>query len=235
MSSFPQSSPPTVKDQLNNANNNTLATLLQQLGLGDFVRSMPLELDKQVPVAGAAANGNIVANDVIHLPDDCKAAVVLRACVRAGSTTGELTPVAHDATPSTTQVAVTPNGDIAFNHGTDAVTDVDVLYVPQVGDLVSGTFPVATGVVTLPANWVSQGVLLLIEANVLTGTITGEKIVLAPVAGAGLPATTKAQLTSNKSTVSFNNGTDAPTTAFVKLLLKPKNDRNALMSSASSV
>lgn len=234
MSSFPQSSPPTVKDQLNNANQNNLATLLAQLNLGDFVRQMPVSLSKQAPVAGSTANGNISTVDVLHLPDDCKAACVLRACVRAGGTTGELGPVDHDSTPATTHVAVTPNGDIAFDHATDAVTDVDVVFVPQVGDVVEATLPVTTGVLTLPAAWVAQGVLLLIEADVVAGSVTGPKTILAPVASTGLPATTKAQLTSNKSTVSFNNSTDAPTSAHVRCLLAPKTDRFALLSQASA-
>jgi hypothetical protein len=211
----------TFKDQLNLANTNELNRLLADMKFGDFVRSMPVTLSKQAPVAGSTSNGNLTTIDVIHLPNDCKAACVLRACVRAGSTTGELTSIAHDTTPSTTDVAVTPNGDIAFNHGTDAVTDVDVVFVPQVGDIVQLTLPVVTGVMTLPAAMVAQGVLLLLDATVLAGTTLGPKIILAPVASTGLPATTKAQLTSNKSTVSFNNSTDAVTMATVTLLLAP--------------
>jgi hypothetical protein len=189
-------------------------------------------LNKQAPVAGALANYNIAGTtiDVIPLPADAKAACILRACVRAGGSTGELALSAHDATPATTHVAVTPCGDIAFDHATDAVTDVDVTYLPQVGDIAEFVLTPATGVCTLPASAVAQGVLLLIEAEVLTGSVVGKKNILAPVAGTGLPATTKAQLTSNKSTVSFNNATDAPTSCRVKVLLKPALDSNAKFS-----
>jgi hypothetical protein len=211
----------TLKDMLNKANPQELADFLRYCKLGDMVRSLPVKLVKQVPVAGAASNYNLSTIDVVTLPTDAKAAFILRATGRAGTTVDEYTPQAFGATPATTQCAVTPCGDIGLNRSTDAVTDLDILYVPEQGEVVEIELAVTTGVLTLPSSWTSRGVLMLLEAEATAGTITGKKTVLVPLAGggAGLPATTKAQLTSNKTTVSFNNATDAVSKARVKCLI----------------
>lgn len=211
------------QDELNVANPQNLADLLRQMGLGDLLRSLPVTLRRQAPVPSALANYGIAGgtNDVIVLPDNAKAAMILRATVRTGSTTDELTFNAFGATPATTTCSVSPCGDITFNHGTDAITDVDVTYLPEKGVVVEGTFTPATGVCTLPSSWTKAGVILLLEAEVLAGSVTGKKKILVPLAGggAGLPATTAAQLTLNKTTVSFNNATDAPTSCRVRCLV----------------
>lgn len=215
----------TLKDMLNKANPQELADFLRYCGLGDMVRSMTVQLCKQAPVAGAASNYNLTTEDLILLPPDAKAAKVLRASVRAGGAVGEFAAAVpeYGDTPATTEFAISPCGDIAFIHAGDAVTDVDVMYVPAQGEVREIELSVTTGVLTLPADWVTRGVQMLLEAEATAGTITGKKIILVPLAGggAGLPATTKAQLTSNKSTVSFNNATDAVTQARVKCLLAP--------------
>ena len=56
----------TFKDQLNLANTNELNRLLADMKFGDFVRSMPVTLSKQAPVAGSTSNGNLTTIDVIH-------------------------------------------------------------------------------------------------------------------------------------------------------------------------
>lgn len=225
--------PKSFKDSMNASNPNQLADFFRDLKAGDLVRSLPCKLMKQKPVAGSLANGNLTTLDIIKLPDDAKASNILRASVRAGGSVGEFTPQAYGATPTTTQCAVTPNGDIAFLNATDLVTDVDVMYLPEQGDVYEFEANVATGVMTIPPDIVARGVILILEANVTAGAVTGPKRVLVPLAGggAGLPATTLVQLTSNKSTVSFNNATDAPTRARVKLLIAPKVDRDALLKS----
>lgn len=228
----------SLKSALNRANANALPAALQKLAFGDIVRSLPVCLRKQDPVAGTVATGNLTTVDVIKLPDDAKAAKILRVAVRAGGTTGEYTPAApeYGDTPSTTEFAITPCGDICVL-GTDLVTDMDVVYLPEQGDVVEVELPVTTGVLTLPQEWVDRGVILLLEAEVTAGTVTGGKRILVPLAGggAGLPATTLAQLTSNKSTVSFNNATDAPTKARVKCLIGSKTDVNALLSTDTGI
>jgi hypothetical protein len=226
----------TLKDMLNKANINELADLLKAAGLGDLARALPVHLYHQAPIAGGTANYNLTTEDIIQLPPDAKAAFIFRATGRDGGTVDEFTPQAYGVTPATTQCGVSPCGDIAFIHATDAVTDVDVAYLPMKGDVVEGTFTVSTGVLTLPKAWTDAGVSLLMEAEALTGTITGKKIVLVPLAGggAGLPATTKAQLTSKKTTVSFNNATDAVTSARVKCLIGPSLNLNALLGAAAT-
>lgn len=227
----------SLQEAFNRGNANALPAAFQKIKLGDVLRALPTFLRKQVPVAGAAANGNLTTVDIIKLPDNAKASTVRRATVRAGGATGEFTAAVPDATPLTTQVGVTPCGDIAFLHAGDLVTDVDVDYQPARGEVVEFTGVPATGVLTLPTEWTDRGVLYLLEAEVLAGTTLGLKIILTPVAGAGLPATTKAQLTSNKTTVSFNNATDAPTSVRVKCLIATKDseDLNALLPADQSI
>ncbi len=228
----------TKKDQFNSADENGLSARFQEFKLGDLLRGLPITLTKQVPTAGTVATGNLTTVDVIKLPNDAKAAVVMRATVRAGGSVGEFTNAAPDATPSTTQCGITPCGDIAFLHATDAVTDADVTYKPMRGEVVEAFLTPATGVCTLPAAWVARGVLYLLEAEITAGTTLGGKMVLAPLAGggAGLPATTKAQLTLNKSTVSFNVSTDAPTACRVKCLIATAaaEDANALFQATAT-
>lgn len=228
----------TKKDQFNNADENGLSARFQQFRLGDVLRALPTFLRSQVPTAGTVATGNLTTVDVIKLPTDAKAASILRCTVRAGGSVGEFTNAAPDATPTTTQCGITPCGDIAFVHTTDLVTDVDVVYQPQRGEVVEAILTPATGVCTLPAAWTARGVILLLEAEVLAGVTLGGKTVLTPLAGggAGLPATTKAQLTSNKTTASFNNATDAPTSCRVKCLIATAaaEDMNALLAATAT-
>jgi hypothetical protein len=233
----------TMKDQLNQANPSTLATLLQEARIGDALRAQTVHLSKQAPVPSAASNYNVAGGtlDVIVLPDDAKCAFIMEANVRAGGSVGEFTPKSnrsYGATPTTTTYAITPCGDIAFLHATDAVTDADVVYVPEKGEVLEQTLPCVSGVVTLPATWVARGVKLLLEAEVMTGTLPGKKTILVPLAGggAGLPATLTAQLTSNKSTVSFNSSTDGPTTCRVRCLVAwdAANDMNANLEAAAT-
>lgn len=224
----------TFKDSLNNANPNQLADLLRELKLGDLVCALPRCLNKQVPVAGSLANGNLTTVSIIKLPDDAKAAYVHRAAVRTGTAaTGEYSSAAphYGDTPSTTEVAITPNGDICFL-ATDVVSDVDVVYTPMKGEVVEFEGDLATGVLTIPPQYVARGVLYLLEAEILAGAVVGPKRILVPLAGggAGLPATTTAQLTSNKSTVSFNNATDAGTKARAKLLISAQPEFGAKLA-----
>lgn len=222
----------TKKDQLNYANPNHLPDLLRELKFGDIVRALPVFLHKQDPTPGTVATGNLTTVEVIKLPNDAKASVIHRASSRTGTVTGELTPQAYGTTPATTQCAVTPCGDIAVLPA-DVITDLDVVYQPAKGEVVEYTGDVVTGVLTLPSAWTTRGVIYLLEAEVTVGTVTGGKTILVPVAGAALPATTKAQLTSNKTTVSFNNATDAPTKARVKCLIAPDTSLDAKLATTS--
>jgi hypothetical protein len=222
----------SFKQQLDKANPNQLADFLREMGFADFVQAMPVQLNKKSVVVGANANGNIAAVHIYKTPDGQKAAMILRCTGRAGTVLNEFAPQAYGTTPATTQCAVTPCGDIAFV-AADAVTDFDVWYLPQKGEVVEFEGNLATGVLTIPPQYVARGVMLLMEAEITAGTVTGKKGILVPLAsgGAGLPAAGRAQLTSNKSTVSFNDGTDAGTKAKVKILVAPATDLAAKLAS----
>lgn len=218
---------PNMQDSLNQANPNTLADYLRALGLGDMLRSLNTQLRQKAAVAGGIANYNLATVCVYVLPTNAKAASILRCTSRAGSAgVGEMTPQAYGATPATTQCAVTPCGDIAFVLG-DLPTNFDCLYTPERGDVVELTLPCTASVATIPANLVTKGVSILLEAEALAGSVTGKKIVLVP--GAGAPATTQARLNLAKSTVTFNNGTDAVTQCRIKLLTAASTDADALL------
>ena len=223
----------SVADALNVATPDKLPEYLQQLAIGSCLRADCAQLYQQTPVANAY---NLAAVLVIALPDDAKAASVIRATVRTGTTKGEYTSAAINATPQTTQIAVTPSGDLAVIAG-DAPTGMDVVYQPLTGDVYQVTLPVATGIMTLPAAQTTapSGVMILMEAEVLAGTTLGKKIILAPAAdNSTLPATTKACLSADHTLVLFNNATDAVTSARVKFMVIPAIDVNTILEAAAS-
>lgn len=214
----------TNKDQLNAANLNDLADLLRDFKFGDILRAITTSLRKKAAVAGGTTNYNLATVFVYVLPTDAKAASIDRCTVRAGGATGEFAPQTYGTTPSTTQCAVTPNGDLAFV-AADAPTDFDVIYRPEKGDVLELFLDCTASVATIPAKYSTQGVVLLMEAEAVAGSVTGKKIVLVP--GSGGPATTQARLNVAKTTVTFNNGTDAVTKCRVKLLLASAVDVDA--------
>lgn len=211
----------TVRDQLNSAPPSILADIFRDLGIADLLLGQcNQQLRKQNPgTAGANSPYDLSTLSVIVLPDNAKASRMLRCTVRAGGTTGEYTEKAgYGTTPTTTTVGVTPCGNLAFL-GTDLVTDADLTYIAERLDVVELYLPVVsgTGVLTIPSALVTQGVVLLMEAEALAGTSTGKKIVLVPAASA---AAGRAVLSVAKDTVIFNT-TDAVTRARVKLGVAP--------------
>lgn len=220
------------KQALNKANPNEVISLLQKLGLGDWIRAMPVQLNNQDPVVNSY---NLATVTCIALPEDAKAGFVLGAFAHVagggGGTPGFLVcdpPSTSPGTaPATGHCQVTPNGDIGFL-GTDVYSKVDVLYVPAKYKVVELTLAVATGVLTIPPA-IAAKTMKLLEAEVLTGTVTGKKIILTEAAS-GLPATTKAQLLIGRVSVNFNNATDAPTQARVKLAVAPDVDVSSLLT-----
>lgn len=218
---------PTNKEQLNKSNTNNIADLLRQVGIGDVLRALPVCKRKPTLTAGALANYNGSTLSVLVLPPDAKAAFIERATVRAGTASGEFTTQAFGATPITTQCAVTPCGDIAFL-GTDAPTDLDVVYTPEKGEVVDfASLPVTSNVLTIPASLTARGVVLLMEVEALTAGTTGRKQILTP--GAGAPSATQARLNVAKSTITFASA-DAVTTARVKILVASKLDMDTFMN-----
>lgn len=226
---------PTTREAINVCTTGTLSSYTNQLGFGDFLRSMPILITQQVPAADSYSLSTV---QTIRLPDHAKAAFIERAWVRTGTTlpaNGELAVQTPMTTPQTTQIAITPSGDIGVL-AADALTLVDVQYTPIRGDVYELTLPVSTGILTLPAalTGTSAGVTLLMEAEAITGTVTGKKIVLAPVIFSSLPAAGRACLSLDRTQVLFNNTTDAVATARVKFLVRPAVDANAILEANAS-
>lgn len=219
----------------NRANANDLPDMFRKIQLGSLLQGQLPQVRRKADLS-AAQSYNLATLGILTLPDVGKAASIVAAYARAGGVAlGPLTVVAPGTTPATTQIAVTPNGDIACLLS-DAYTSVDIIYTPERGDsnavdangdtLQSGAgnfFPVVSNVMTLPSALTSRGVVLLMEAEAIAGTTTGKKIVLAP--GAGAPSAGQCRLNLAKSTITFATA-DAVTRARVKLLLcaKAEND-----------
>lgn len=142
-----------------------------------------------------------VTSHVLTLPNNAKAAAVISAYSRAGTLTGQLTPVKNAAAVATTQVGINPAGNILFATA-DAVTSAEVVYMPQEGDLVTETIPVTSGGIGSPL--ASKNAIRLISANLVTGSSTGAKTV---VARGSSPSAGEACL-GNTGTILFNS-TDA--------------------------
>ncbi len=216
----------TNRAVIDQADPNVHADQMKQIALGSLLQGqIPQVIRKGKPVANA---NNLATMQGIALPASGKASVVLRAYARAGTVTGALTPVVGD--PATTQIGVGANGDI-LTLAADAITDLDVVFVPERADVIEVTLPVAANVLTIPAAIVSKGVVLLADVNALAGTATGRKIVLAP--GAGAPAAGQARLNVAKSTVTFA-AADAVTSAKVTLAITAAEDLKKILEAAAT-
>lgn len=188
--------PLTLKQVADQANPNTLPDLLRKLKFGQILEGGIPIFKRRLNMDALGVNqGNLATLDAYEPPDGQRGAAVLRATVRAGAVTGELTPVAFGVTPATTQIAVAPNGNIV-TLAADAITDMDLVYVADKVDVLELVLPVipGTGVCALPASMTTPGVVFLEEAQSIAGTLLRDMIVLVPAAGA--PATTQARLLS---------------------------------------
>jgi hypothetical protein len=208
----------TVRDTLNRSNANTLADKLAALGFGDILGGdIPITLRQQTPTANDSG-APISTTQQIKLPNNMKACQILRATSRAGTAGGQLvvdTALSNSA-PASGHISVQPNGDLALLTS-DGMTGVDVTIVPERGDVVVlENVDVASDVYTFPAALTARGVVTLISAVSVAGTLTGNLRVLLPVTAA--PATTKAQLDLAKSMVQFAVA-DAVTKATLTLLV----------------
>jgi hypothetical protein len=219
----------TRRSQFDAANPNTLPDLFRRMALGSFLQGQTVQVRRQIGT-GAVGSNQLAANVynnatalALALPDGGKASQVLRCTVRSnagGVANGEYTPQAYaNATPATLQCGVAPNGNIVFL-GTDLTADADIIYIPERGDVVETTLDViaASGICALPASITARGVVLLLEAEVLTGGALAEKIILIPLTAA--PAAGFVQLDLPKANVRFAVA-DAVTRARVKLLVAP--------------
>lgn len=219
---------------LNQAPPNALADILRQLGFGSILRAAPTYLRND---ATAANPYNLSSVVTCGLPDDARANVGFSAYARAGS--GTLGPLVYDGVtgtaPAAGHFAVTPNGDVAFA-AADAWTSVDVVYLPEKQDVVEVTIPVVpgTGVCALPTatgQLMAAGVVTLIEAEALAGTVTGKAIVLAP-SNSAPGATHEANLNLAKTQVLFKVS-DAVSSARLKVGIVCAIDVNVLLETVA--
>ena len=114
----------------------------------------------------------------------------------------------------------------------DVERGLELVYVPQRGEVVEFTLPVASGILTIPSTWSGKAILLL-EAEVTkvsSGSNTGKKIILVPATAA--TATTKAALSKDRTKVYFNDATDHVSEARVKLLVQPDADLLDILGAA---
>ncbi len=223
----------SLKDAVNRAQPQSLPDALRVLKFGNVLRALPTYLHDKLPAVGSY---NIATIRTIPLPDDARAANIIRAYGRVGTsaTAGPLTVEADAATaPSTLSCKITPTGDIAFL-GTDLWTKVDVLYQPAKYDIMEAVCPcvAGTGVVTLNPAMVAAGVLFLMEAEIVTGTLAAKKFIVANAAAA--PATTLAGLNLAKDSV-FVAIADAATYVRIKVAVTPAVDSSALLTAASAL
>lgn len=206
----------TLAADIDRGNLNSVADALRLIKAGQTLQSDLKQTRRNVDMDALGVNPFDLGTLDALVPA-VPAMNIFRAYARAGTAgTGEMTVVAPNTTPATGEIAVSPAGNIV-TLAADAITDVDVEYMPARGDIFEFTGDVATGVMALPSQLTTRGVVLLIEAEALAGTITGNKVVLAPAAG--LPATLTARLDVAKANVQFNDATDGVTRARVKLLV----------------
>jgi len=220
----------TQRAQLDSCNPNTLPDQLKMIALGSLLQGQIPQVRRKVnPDDLGTSMYNLSTLDVLELPDGGAASVVLRATVRAGGVTGELTPVAYGATPTTGQIAVAPNGDIV-TLGTDAITDMDVVYVPERGDVVESVMPVVSNAIVIPTALTNRGVITLLEAESVEGTLVSKLRVLVP---GGSATTGLAALTVAKTSIAFA-AADAVTRARVKLLVTAAEDLCTVLEAPAS-
>ena len=236
----------SIREALNRADPNTLADLFRALRLGDMLRTETVALRS---VAATLQPQQIATVAAVVLPEDAKAASIVRCTVKAsGVTNGEFAIQLYGTTPTTRQVAVAPNGDIAFLNA-DAVTSADVVYIPEIGDVLGAltntklgvtslTLAVvpSTGVAVLPA--ALQGSAILLMRAVATVATTGQgtdRIIVVP---GTVPATTlQANLNLAKTQVQFEIA-DAVSQAVVDVLVVSGKgggvDANGLLEAINS-
>ena len=217
----------TTKAALSRANPNTLSDLFRQTNIGQLMRGqIPQVLRARVP---AASNLQLGTLQSVALPNDAKCASLLRATARTGMVAGEFAAQGYGVTPMSGEAAPGPNGDIVFL-AADAVTNVDLLYIPERGDTVTLTLPVVMDALTIPAGVVAQQVALLMSVTTVGGA-GGAKIILVPGAA---PAAGQCRLNVAKAQVLFN-AMDAITEATVTLLVGAAQDLDAILEAAETV
>jgi hypothetical protein len=222
----------TQRAALDSANPNTLADQLKLIAFGSVLQGQVPQVRRHLnPVTLGASLYCLSTLNALHLKDGATASIIQKAYCRAGAAgiPGDLTVAAFGATPTTGQIAIAPNGDIV-TLGTDAITDLDVTYLPERGDVVESVFPVVSNVLTIPTALTNRGVVRLLEAESLDATAPAKLSVLIQSASAATTGTARLDLA--KATVKFYSG-DAVTRARVKLLVATSDDLNSILEAAA--
>lgn len=223
----------TNRASLDRANLNTLSDAARLIALGSLLAGQMPQVRRNVDMDALGAGDYTLSTlDCLVLPNHAKAHSLLRGTVRAGTGgTGEYTGQAYGTTPTTTQFGIAPNGDIVFL-ATDVVTDVDVSYIPERGDVIETVFPVVSNAIVFPTALTARGVVLLAECEALEGTATGKKVVLVP---GGAPAAGQCSLTSvTKAGVTFA-AADAVTRARVVLVVTAAEELHTVLEGSAQV
>lgn len=176
----------TVQEELNRANPNNLPDLARLAELGDGLAQISARTERVAVAANFAT---------LSRP----ARAILRAWSRAGGTTGTLVPVAPETTPGAGQCAIDENGRIECA-AADAVTSLEVTYIPLEGALIEETIPVsAAGVGTL--NNARSAVLMVSAELFAPAAVPGAKT--QRPRGTAVPAAGQFALQADGETVNF--------------------------------
>lgn len=214
-------------NSLNRASPDTLPDQLRVLELGNLLAGQIPQVARGLNMVAKGVSLYNISTVQVFAPEGHQAgAAILRATVTAGGVTGELTPVAYGATPATTQIAVAPNGSIV-TLAADAITGLDVTYIPERGDVVEFTATVVADAVVLSRflglkndGTTPRKAVMVLEVDALAGAVVGKTRILVPGAA---PATTQSRLNVAKDSVLFA-AADAVTKARVKVLVTAAAD-----------
>lgn len=146
-----------LRDALNEANPNKIASALQELQCGSAFGAVPVWF-----------KDSVTAN-VMSLP--VKAAFGLVAYATAGTVTGVKTYTTGAGGPGT--FVINGQGNAVF-FDADAVTAAEIFYVPVQGEVFEETVPVTSKIASFTG---SRGSVLLLSAEVVDGLVPGSKVI----------------------------------------------------------
>ena len=221
----------TLKAAIDRANPNTLADGCRAIKLGQtLMQNMTQAFRRRnIHVTDGVSPYDGATLDTIQLPDDCKATrLIMVRTLASGVAVQEYTLDANDATPITLHAAIQPTGNISVLT-LDAITSIDIVFLPCRGDMFEVTLPVVANFLTLPAVMTTPGVIYLSQCEAMTiggGGLIGTKVVLTPAAGA--PAAGQARLDLAKATVQFA-AADLVMSARVRCFCAPAADLYTLL------
>jgi len=176
----------TVQAALDKANPNTLPDNLRLARIGRTLAD-----GSYWERVAVAANIGVLA-----IP----AKSILSCYASAAGAPGWMVPVINEAVPIAGQCAINPDGNIELA-AADAVTEIEVIYQPVLGDLITETVAVAAGglaAAMLNGHHIAQLVTATLDA---AATLPGIKTVVAR--GTGAPAATTMATTFGGAGVQF--------------------------------